>query len=426
MKKSISIFAIWLLFGLGLAACVDQTTQTVSPKSPSITVASSVTPPGVTATPEVTPTPAGEPVNLLRIEMANTTFGWAVGTLEGAVFERVLRSSDGGVTWRDITPPERAADAGAVNTAVLTAFSGNKNAWAMYYAPEPAAASEAYFVYRTTDGGKTWQTGEPLDVGDMTMEFFLPGEMGFSDAQNGWLLAHLGAGMQKDYVALYTTTDGGLNWNRVLDPQTESGLAMSCSKTGVAFVDAQTGWITGNCNGVMNGVYFYKTMDGGVTWQPVQLPAPEAQPGLLDDPNSCGASALLIKDANTLYLPVICLMEDFSGTRWLYRSYDGGATWTPRAVTQPFGVIDLAATDKLWQLGSSDRSGESPRTLYSSSDNGDTWDLVLEDVLWDGQLDFIDAQNGWMLGNQGETRLLLRSADSGHTWYEIPMWLASP
>lgn len=431
MKKSSAFAAVLLLGSLILTACVGRTTPTALPQptqppAPTIIATISATAPAATALPEATPTPAGEPVNLLRIDMVDTTDGWAVGTLEGAAFERVLRTSSGGATWNDVTPPERAADAGGVATAVLTAFSGPKHAWAMYYAPMPAAAAEAYFVYYTSDGGETWQTGEPLDLNDMLMEFFLPGEMGFVDRQNGWLLAHLGAGMHKDYVALYTTADGGQNWTRVLDPQTESGLGMSCSKTGVVFADAQTGWITGNCSGVMSGVYFYKSTDGGATWLPVDLPAPAEQPGLLEDANTCGADALLLMDQNTLFVPVICMMEDFRGARWLYSSADGGATWTPKAMPLPFGTVELSPVGKLWQLGSADRSGEAPRTLFASSDNGDSWDLVLEEVLWDGQLNFVDMKNGWALVNLGEARQLLRSADAGSTWAEIPMWMVAP
>lgn len=423
MKKNSAIIAVILVCGLILSSCVDRATQTAVPLPPEPTIAATISATAVpaTVTPEATPTPVGEPANLLRIDMVDTTVGWAVGTLQGAIFERVLRTNDGGITWQDVTPAERADDAGGVDTAVLAAFSGANMAWVMYYAPVPEAASEAYFVYHTSDGGKTWQTGEPLDLNNMIMEFFLPGEMGFSDPQNGWVLAHLGAGMHKDYVALYTTADSGQNWTRVLDPQMESGLSMSCSKTGVSFVDSQTGWITGNCNGVMNGVFFYRSVDGGVNWQQVELTAPAAQPGLLEEWNTCGADALLMMNADTMYLPVSCMMEDFRGTRWLYRSYDGGESWTPKAAALPFGALDLAPMGVLWQLGSTDRSGEVPRTLYSSTDDSETWDLVLEEVLWDGQLNFVDAQNGWALVNLGETRQLLRSADNGRTWTEIPM-----
>jgi photosystem II stability/assembly factor-like uncharacterized protein len=84
--------------------------------------------------------------------------------------------------------------------------------------------------------------------------------------------------MSHDYVVLYRSIDGGATWERLLDPD---NAVQACYKTGMLFTSAQEGWLTGTCSGVAAGVWLYRTGDGGVTWQPVQLPAPESRPDLL-------------------------------------------------------------------------------------------------------------------------------------------------
>lgn len=368
---------------------------------------------------------SGQPVSILEIHMIDAANGWAIGETIPGTLQHVLATADGGQTWEDVSPADQSSKGGATATAVLAAYGGVDLAWVIYFTPIPASSSDSLFVWKTTDRGQTWQAGNPLSTVDLTMEFFLPGEMVFSDPQNGWLMAHLGAGMNHDYIALYRTVDSGINWERVQDPSTagnEGALPMVCPKTGLTFVDAQTGWTAGNCNGVMPGLFLYQTTDGGVSWSEAELPAPPERPTLLStEEGSCGTLPPVFADEQNGVLPVSCLLPGGGIERWLYRTSDGGATWTPDSAPAPapYGQVDMAGSDTGFLLGSTSAApSDGQRSLYTSPDGGQTWQPVLADVPWNGTIDFVDGQHGWAVA-RGDAYRLLRTTDGGKTWEDL-------
>jgi len=115
--------------------------------------------------------------------------------------------------------------------------------------------NKAGCVIGTADGGKTWRqlsVATPVDV------------ISFADEKNGF---GIGAGFIANRVL--HTTDGGLNWGVLPSPETGN------NPVGLSFVDRQTGFvlygyeaITGIDN-VLNGVTLYKTTDGGYEWNKI-------------------------------------------------------------------------------------------------------------------------------------------------------------
>ncbi len=105
-------------------------------------------------------------------------------------------------------------------------FQDAHTAWVTYAIGGGTPVPTQPVVWHTTDGGATWTASQPLDVTGLA-EIYVPSELQFVAGQTGWLLVHVGAGMNHDYVALYRSTDGGATWTRILDPYNDGGI-QSC------------------------------------------------------------------------------------------------------------------------------------------------------------------------------------------------------
>ena len=102
-------------------------------------------------------------------------------------------------------------------------------------------------------------------------------------------------------------------------------LPFSGHKYGMGFHDTSTGWVGGDYpnNGYF---YFYKTVDGGVTWAQQTLPFPAGY-----------QSAFITITGPTFFsltegvLPVRMTIGPDKQDLFLYVTHNGGSTWTPSA-----------------------------------------------------------------------------------------------
>jgi photosystem II stability/assembly factor-like uncharacterized protein len=351
--------------------------------------------------------------------MLDANLGWGMGQSASDPNDHVLFTTDGGATWQDVTPPEPADPNAPLGKGALTFALDADNIWVTYYDRTAAPASGPAFVWRSADAGKTWTISQPVDVtgGD----YYSPSDLVFVDADTGWLLSHAGAGLSHDYVMLFATADGGLGWERVVDPFTDN-LPQSCGKNGMTFADAQTGWVAGDCAGVVPGApYLQKTEDGGRTWQFVELPPPAERPDLFSrDDIGCGAYALGFFTAQSGHVSVKCLLftaDPVQVLYFLYTTADGGQTW--RSSPAPADSVTFLTPDVGWALAPTDPNDPAaPRDLYRTRDGGQMW-AKIKSLNWDGQLDFIAEERGWAVARAGEAVALLTTADGGQTWQEI-------
>jgi photosystem II stability/assembly factor-like uncharacterized protein len=294
-------------------------------------------------------------------------------------------------------------------------------AWVVYFPRQAAPPTGKMVVWSTADGGQTWDAGEALDLSGITAEFFSAGSLGFSDRQHGWLLVHLGAGMSHDYVAVFTTADGGKTWERVAGPDNIDSL-MACAKTGLAFTDEHNAWLVGDCPGLMSGLFFYHSLDGGRNWNQVMLPAPSGAPANMFSraENGCGILDIPYAGKEGLILFMRCQMyEESNPTGWLYTTMDGGMTWSSRALPVPFGYMNFLDARNGWLLGTLKQND--PRAggeLFRTTDGGGIWISVLP-VGWQGQPVFVDSENGWVVAQAGGNSALVYSANGGVFWQEI-------
>jgi photosystem II stability/assembly factor-like uncharacterized protein len=434
-KNMNRMILLLLVFVLVTGACTltqreptpETETQTVVPTltaTPTETSAPSSTPTEVPAPPEtstptaspepfISPTPletgvsdliplaSGQPVTITQISMFDAANGWGIGD-QAHSGDRILITADGGQTWSERTPPVTAP---APPTDVLVAwayFANPQSAWAVFV-PEGPPPVDAPVVWRTQDGGNSWQASTPLPVTGNDA-WFQPEGFAFVNENIGWLLVHVGAGMSHDYSDLFFTQDGGQNWERIIDPY-GNGL-QSLHNTGLAFADAQFGWVTKDNIGVMPGAFLEQTRDGGLTWENIFLPAP-AEIDWINEPSQCATSSPVFPEPGVGIVLVNCQTFDQQQTfSYTYRTSDQGNTWQPAQLATPAQSLIFIDAQIAYALG---------RELYRSTDSGSSW-IQFKSVNWIGQFSFVDAQTAWAVAHNNGQIALVYTIDGGQTW----------
>jgi photosystem II stability/assembly factor-like uncharacterized protein len=232
----------------------------------------------------------------------------------GAASGGVWKTEDGGVHWRAVFDSQPAQAIGALALApsahsVLWAGTGET-----FFIRSTTALGNG--VYRSTDGGRSWQH-QGLDATGRIARIVI----------HPWnpdivLVCALGRayGPAQDR-GVYRTTDGGTTWTRVLfvDPNTGcSDLAIDPGDPNTLFAGMwQFEVKTWHLQSGGPGSGLWVSRDGGATWKRL------AGHGLPDAAHVIGKVALAVapSNPNTIY----ALIEDQDPT--LYRSDDRGATW---------------------------------------------------------------------------------------------------
>jgi len=223
---------------------------------------------------------------------------------------------------------------------------------------------------------------------------------------------------------VWKTHNGGATWQPVFDKQGVSSIgAIALDPTNDDVVWVGTGE-TNPRNDVSYGSGLYKSTDGGKSWNAVGLE------------KTLQISSIVIDPANPSHV-VVGAMGDFfadSPDRGVYVTDDGGKTWRNTLYLGPqSGVSDLAADPKdanilyagMWQfrrLPWTFTSGGPDDGLYKSTDGGATWTRLTGHGLPAG----ITGRIGVAVAPSDPARvyaliespegILWRSDDAGATW----------
>jgi len=170
----------------------------------------------------------------------------AAGRVGGPAF--LLTSTDGGEHWQ-------SADLSSVAGMLLDVkFLDEKNGFLAAATKANVAESNA-LILRTDDGGKSWtkvyQSARPYEA---------TWKMSFPTRSVGYVTIQSydpDKNVSQRYVA--KSHDGGRSWVEL--PVVNDH---AFREFGIAFLDANTGWIGGSTTGV-------ETRDGGATWTPVAM-----------------------------------------------------------------------------------------------------------------------------------------------------------
>ena len=383
-------------------------------------MATPIPPTAVIPTSTPSPLPAqlkpGQAVKIIRINMLNTTNGWGIGQVETDLNDHILYTNDGGRSWQDVTPTQALVDAPPQGLTAIPFFNTNGDAWVTFTSqtPQPPSSQTQRF-WHSSDNGKTWQSSELLLTG-FQMEYFAPFQLGFLDAQNGWVIAHVKAETSHDYITAFTTADGGATWNRAIDSERNPEL-MSCQKTGLVFSTSVNGWLTGNCPGLMTGLFFYSSTDSGQTWQQASLTPPNKQPADFFTGNTaaCGIPELVHLSARTTLLTVRCDIHATKQTvSWLYTG-ELGVMHEGHQLPTPFGAIQFLNADEGWLVGTWRNDPSAPGEIYHTTDGGESWTQLIT-TGWQGIPNFINSNTGWVVARTADKVALVFSNDGGLTW----------
>jgi photosystem II stability/assembly factor-like uncharacterized protein len=189
-----------------------------------------------------------------------TTFGdrfaWATlgGCGSGSRCSRpvVFMSSDGGANWRAIS------DANVARFSFVSPLEG----WGI----EPHTDFEPRPLLRTDDGGRTWRhLPDPCPKG-----LYLQ-DLSFVSGRHGWVLCDGEPSAGQQSKAILETTDGGRVWHTrsavVFPPDPKvvgKELPSSGYGEGIVFLPDGHGWLW------MSREYSYRTTDGGRAWKPME------------------------------------------------------------------------------------------------------------------------------------------------------------
>jgi photosystem II stability/assembly factor-like uncharacterized protein len=177
---------------------------------------------------------------------------------------------------------------------------------------------------------------------------------------------------------IWKTTNNGTTFQPVFDRErcaSMGAIAIAPSDTNVVYVGTGE---PNSRNSISPGCGLYKSTNGGRSWTAIGLPKSEHIGRIVVDP----------RDAKVAYVAALGPAWRTGGERGLYKTIDGGATWTlAKSVGEKAGFVDVALDpsnpDVVW-ASSYERlrgpyflqSGGPGSGLWKSADAGKTWTQV--------------------------------------------------
>src|SRR5829696_4546794 len=248
----------------------------------------------------------------------------------------LFMTEDGGATWTRVIVPE-SSSTGAIDVAIdktnpdvmlATTWDKIRDEKSRIYGPHS-------YVYRSTDGGRTWTNvhNAPLPQSEKDPALQTPdnliGRMGVafsaSDPSRAYLISSTARG---NFNGFFTSADAGATWTAV--GPTSGGTLQTISGGfawwfGRVYVDPQDPQHV-----FLDGVSLAESLNGGATWTTSQIPHAD-QHGVAWDPLT----------PNKVYL------GNDGGFYWSLENGRARGTWskTARLPTTQFYAMDVSVLD---------------------------------------------------------------------------------
>tara|TARA_B100000963_G_scaffold201537_1_gene175487 strand:+ start:1080 stop:4268 length:3189 start_codon:yes stop_codon:yes gene_type:complete len=244
---------------------------------------------------------------------------------------------------------------------------------------------------------------------------------GVINNQNLYYMGTAGGGVWK-------TEDAGNTWEPISDGYyggSIGALAVSESDPNIIYVGEGEQTLRGN---VSSGMGMWKSLDAGETWEYIGLPKSEHISRIRIHP----------KNPNVVYVGVIGNLWKPNNERGLYKTIDGGKSWSKILfVSDKAGVGDIildpnnsriiyASTWEMKRNGYRMDSGGPDSKVFRSYDEGETWEDISE---FNGLPSFpwgivgiaispVNSKRIWMMIEADEGGVY-RSDDGGNNWKKI-------
>jgi photosystem II stability/assembly factor-like uncharacterized protein len=322
-----------------------------------------------------------------------------VGSASGGVW----KSDDGGTRYRPVFDEQPVQSIGAIALDP----KNTKNVWVGTGEPWTRnSVSIGDGIYKSTDGGETW-THVGLPNSERISKIFV------SPTNSDTVYAAVPGALWSDSPdrGLYKTTDGGKTWKQVLKG---SNLSTGCTDITFDPTNPETmfaslwdfrrkGWeyrSGGTGPDKPSGSGLFRSNDGGATWTEI---TPENSKGFPKKPYGRIAVAIAPSNAKRVY----AFVE--SPASALFVSDDGGMTWEQRdksswMVWRPFYFANLIVDPK-----NPDRVFKTDGALILSEDGGKSFATIGGFVGMHG-----DVHDVWIDPTNPQT---VFSGDDGGMWY---------
>ena len=277
-------------------------------------------------------------------------------------------------------------------------------------------------VFRTTDAGASWtpifDQGDVITVGDIALDPQNPDVIWVGTGEaNAASLSFFGNGV-------YRSADAGATWQHLGLQDTRYIARVVVDPTdGDRVLVAATGQLFGTDQN--RGVF--RTLDGGQSWDRVFA---------LTDSTACTDLALHPTNPDIVYAAMwervrgITYRDSGGESSGIWRSLDGGDTWSELTVGLPSGPdvgrigISVCASQPDVLYAVYDDASAYFEGVYKSTDGGDTWTGTS-----DGALSSIHSSFGWYFGqirvnpvNANDVFVmgvpLYRTTNGGSSWFE--------
>jgi len=236
----------------------------------------------------------------------------------------VWKSSNGGTTFKPVFDKQSLLSTGAVTidpTDPKTVWVGSGEAWTRN------TVSIGDGIYKSTDAGETW-TNMGLKESERIVKIIVDP----TDHNTVYAAVPGKLWSDSDERGVYKTTDGGTTWKKVLagkNPSTGSSMiAMDPKNPKTLYAGMwdfrRKGWTFrsgGEGPNAPSASGLFKTTDGGATWTEL---TDQSAKGLPTKP--WGRIAVTVAPSNNMV--VYAFIEAEPPKNGLYRSDDGGMTWT--------------------------------------------------------------------------------------------------
>jgi hypothetical protein len=278
-------------------------------------------------------------VSILVIDPLTPTTLYAVAVASGfGNVSDVFKSTDGGASWT-------SASTGQPGTGVYSLAIAPTTPTSTLYATVAPSTGGGLGVFKSTNGGTTWSVVNSGLIWSVAVDPAAPTTV-YAGNPNG---------------PLYKSTDGGTSWTTITSPNNQFGNFLSTFAFGINLPIPSTIY----ASGVYESGGVYKSMDAGTSWSTVSS-------GL----SRTNISSLAIdpKTPTTIYAGT----GDGSGGG-VFKSTDGGGSWTAAGSGLPNSpiiganslIIDPSTPTTLYVAGNGIHGGVGG--VFKSTDGGGSW-----------------------------------------------------